>query len=87
MIHYSKIIFYVKELVKNNKKIYFFLTLFSYLILIIGNTNLKAGENQLIDLDKRLDKISEISENVFDFSKSKGLFTVDKKIKSGEKRR
>ena len=33
MIHYSKIIFYVKELVKNNKKIYFFLTLFSYLIL------------------------------------------------------
>ena len=51
MIHYSKIIFYVKELVKNNKKIYFFLTLFSYLILIIGNTNLKAGENQLIDLD------------------------------------
>ncbi|MDP6246779.1 MAG: hypothetical protein QF832_16425 [SAR324 cluster bacterium] len=86
MIHYSKIIFYVKELVKNNKKIYFFLTLFSYLILIIGNTNLKAGENQLIDLDKRLDKISEISEKVFDFSKSKGLFTIDKKKSSLEKK-
>ena len=62
------------------------LILFSTFIFIFWiNQKVNAEEIKLNELDKRLEKISEISDKTFDFVSSKGFFTADKEEKKEEK--
>ena len=62
------------------------LILFSTFIFIFWiNQKVNAEEIKLNELDKRLEKISEISDKTFDFVSSKGFFTVDKEEKKEDK--
>ena len=54
------------------------LILFSIFIFIFWiNQKVNAEEIKLNELDKRLEKISEISDKTFDFVSSKGFFATD----------
>ena len=62
------------------------LILFSTFIFIFWiNQKVNAEEIKLNELDKRLEKISEISDKTFDFVSSKGFFTADKEEKKEDK--
>ena len=62
------------------------LILFSTFIFIFWiNQKVNAEEIKLNELDKRLEKISEISDKTFDFVSSKRFFTADKEEKKEDK--
>ena len=67
----------------NAKKNLIFFSTFIFIFWI--NQKVNAEEIKLNELDKRLEKISEISDKTFDFVSSKGFFTADKEEKKEDK--
>ena len=68
---------------QNFQKNLIFFSIFGFIFLI--NQKVHAEEIKLNELDKRLEKISEISDKTFDFLSSKGFFAKDKEEKQEEK--